>query len=103
LDIIEAVLAFDSPDWLCVVFTEKFGNMLYDTRLFSPNEVNDDEFAASCVCFCGLRLPQGPSFHRAYEQAYMSPSRQAGLNALLDLGKSFDPNRHPDENSAHSY
>ncbi|HET6881577.1 MAG TPA: hypothetical protein VFI31_15545 [Pirellulales bacterium] len=109
LDIIEAVLASDAPDWVRSVFTEKFGNTLYDTRLLSPDEIDDEELGRYVRVL--LRLPQGPSFasrkegfiQLAYEQAKMSPRRQADLKALLDLAKTYDPTRHPDGNFARSY
>jgi hypothetical protein len=109
LDIMEAVLAADAPDWVRSIFTKKFGNTLYNTRLLSADEMDDEQLGRYVRVL--LKLPEGPSFaarklgfiHIAYEQAKRSPRRQADLKALLDLAKTYDPKRHPEENFARQY
>ncbi|HQU43390.1 MAG TPA: hypothetical protein PK867_11305 [Pirellulales bacterium] len=109
LDVMEVIVAMDPPPWVRSIFTEKFGNTLYNTTLLWPGRMDDKEFSRYVQVL--LKLHEGPSFaarearwlRMARDQPNQSEARQAGIDALLDLAKSYDPERHPPEQFARPF
>jgi hypothetical protein len=109
VDVMEALLAVDAPTSIRAIFTEKFGNTLYNTSFLSPENMDDKELVRYVNVL--LQLPEGPSFASgkqgfiqiAYGHPENSEARRAALKALLDLAKTYDPTRNPSEHFARSY
>jgi hypothetical protein len=109
LDVMEVVLATNPPAWVRSIFTEKFGNTLYNTALLWPGHIDDEEFNRYVQVL--LKLPEGPSFasreepwlSMALNDPDLSDARRSGIKALVDLGKSYDPKHHPSEQFARPY
>lgn len=110
LDVMEVVVAMDSPPWVRALFTEKFGNTLYNPRiLWGPDVIDDKQFHRYVHVL--KKLPEGPSFAarqqgwltQADVQPEQSDAHRADVKALLDLAKSYDPDRDPPEHWARSY
>ena len=110
LDVMEVVVAMDSPPWVRVMFTEKFGNTLYNPRLlWGPVAIDDKQFHRYVHVL--TELPEGPSF-AARQQGWLtladvqlgqSDAHRADVKTLADLAKSYDPDRDPPEHWARSY
>lgn len=109
LDVMEVIVAANPPPWVRMLFTEKFGNTLYNPRLLWPGEMDDEQFSRYAHVL--KELPEGPSFAArqkgwltlANAQPDHSDTRREDIKALLDLAKSYDPERHPSEHFARSY
>lgn len=109
LDVMEVVVAADPPRWVQSLFTEKFGNTLYNPRLLWPGEMDDEQFSRYVQVL--KKLPEGPSFAARQQSRLMhadihsehSDARRADIKVLLDLAETYDPERDPSENFARSY